>query len=251
MKELKEKIKKIEVLRESLEKYKTDCYDQLLKSDEASKKLYEIIKMIGSVFEPDSKAFRIFDRLKKERTLWWKETISGYVEKTDCGHFDYWIEAIDALIEEIDPVFSKEKKNLEYYFKNDEKYAAQKCLAKLFRKADDSLYIIDSYLDDEVFDYIESIEELIEIKLITANKKPLFKKLYQSFKEKRGNVEAREYKDCHDRFVIIDNKEAWQLGTSINGFGKKAFRISKIGSNVQLEQIMEEFEHFWKSGKIL
>ena len=42
------------------------------------------------------------------------------------------------------------------------------------------------------------------------------------------NIELREFKNSHDRFLIIDKKEVYHLGASIKDLGKKWFAFSKF-----------------------
>ena len=41
-------------------------------------------------------------------------------------------------------------------------------------------------------------------------------------------VEIREFKDSHDRFLIIDDKEVFHFGASLKDLGKKWFAFSKF-----------------------
>lgn len=41
-------------------------------------------------------------------------------------------------------------------------------------------------------------------------------------------VEIKEFKQSHDRFLIIDNKEVYHFGASLKDLGKKWFAFSKF-----------------------
>ena len=41
-------------------------------------------------------------------------------------------------------------------------------------------------------------------------------------------IEVREFKNSHDRFLIIDDKEVFHLGASLKDLGKKWFAFSKF-----------------------
>ncbi len=41
-------------------------------------------------------------------------------------------------------------------------------------------------------------------------------------------VELREFKDSHDRFLIIDKEEIYHFGASLKDLGKKWFAFSKF-----------------------
>ena len=54
-------------------------------------------------------------------------------------------------------------------------------------------------------------------------------------------IEAKTYKDSHDRFLIIDKKETYLIGASLKDLGKKMFAFSKLeGSTNGIIQAIPE-----------
>lgn len=55
-------------------------------------------------------------------------------------------------------------------------------------------------------------------------------------------VIVKEFKDAHDRFLIIDEKEVYHFGASLKDLGKKWFAFSKmdISSVKVLDKLKEE-----------
>jgi hypothetical protein len=41
-------------------------------------------------------------------------------------------------------------------------------------------------------------------------------------------IELKEFKDSHDRFLIIDDKEVYHIGASLKDLGKKWFAFSRF-----------------------
>jgi len=41
-------------------------------------------------------------------------------------------------------------------------------------------------------------------------------------------IDIKEFKNSHDRFIIIDNKTVYHFGASLKDLGKKWFAFSKI-----------------------
>jgi hypothetical protein len=124
-------------------------------------------------------------------------------------------------------------------------------LLKIMKRAKKSLAVIDLYLDEEIFDYIESLNETINIRLITAKQKPMFPQIYNALKTTRPNIEAKIYDHCHDRFLVIDGAEVWHLGTSINGVGKKASMVNKIVDLGERKRFLSHFNAWWSNGTII
>ena len=45
-----------------------------------------------------------------------------------------------------------------------------------------------------------------------------------------SQLAARYNGICHDRFIIVDQKEIFWTGASLKGLGKKCFGFTKIGA---------------------
>ena len=41
-------------------------------------------------------------------------------------------------------------------------------------------------------------------------------------------IEVKTYKQCHDRFLIIDDTDVYHIGASLKDLGKKMFAFSKL-----------------------
>ena len=111
------------------------------------------------------------------------------------------------------------------------------------------LSIVDVYLDDSIFDYLKSLDPGIQTELLTADRKPIFKTLYLPFVTERGNIEARQSKNYHDRFIIIDDSIIYHLGASINYAGRKAFMIKKIEDDEEKKKLTNDFSNWWSTAK--
>jgi hypothetical protein len=54
------------------------------------------------------------------------------------------------------------------------------------------------------------------------------------------NIKILEFKNSHDRFLIIDKKEIYHLGASLKDLGKKWFAFSKF--DIQSLEILERLK---------
>jgi len=167
-------------------------------------------------------------------------TPTGYLDKQDVSHITNWINIVQETLNQIDPkeLHSDEQNKKQYFIKDGDTYEAQKTIFKIMKRAEKSLVIVDQYLDESIFEYIESLDLIISIKMLTGSKKPFFGKILESFvSERNPNCEARESGSVHDRFLIIDEIEVWHLGASINHAGRKAFAISKISDQLEFSLV--------------
>jgi len=243
-------IAELEAELEKLEPLAENCERQILLIKEAQVALNATQSRVTSLLDKESIAFRIFDRMTRERTLWWESTMSGYVSPKDCSYIKTWIKILHATINELEPEFLREEKRekKQYFIQDGDEYRAKKTIFKLMKRAAKELVIVDSYLDDTIFDYVESLDSSIGVRMLTESKKAIFPQLLKTFVVKRTNVEARECSTCHDRFLIIDQNEIWHLGASINHAGKKAFMINKISEQNEKDDFLKNYQSWWSCG---
>jgi hypothetical protein len=225
------------------------CTKGILPDDECMKSVSQITIDISDTLPADSAVFHMQKKFVRD-TMWWSRSKNGYAGDGDLKNIMKVKSHIEALIHELQPSFINSKLDEEqFYFSNGQKFEARKKVFELMKRASKNLAIIDGYLDESIFDYINSLENTIDIKLLTGAKKPIFPKLFTPFKENRPNTEARECVDCHDRFLIIDNNEIWQLGGSINRIGESGTMINKVEAmSGQYKKLSTDFEIWWKKG---
>jgi hypothetical protein len=93
----------------------------------------------------------------------------------------------------------------------------------LLKLAIDEILLIDNYIDETVFTLFSKYPN-IKIKIYTANITKQLKLDYQKYQ----TIELKEFKNSHDRFLIIDKKEVYHIGASLKDLGKKWFAFSKF-----------------------
>jgi hypothetical protein len=88
--------------------------------------------------------------------------------------------------------------------------------------------LIDNYIDDT------------ELTLLTKRKKSTSAIIYTKMISKQFSldlkkhntqypvIEIKEFKNAHDRFIIIDDKTIYHFGASLKDLGKKWFAFSKM-----------------------
>jgi phage regulator Rha-like protein len=101
-------------------------------------------------------------------------------------------------------------------------------VSDLVRSADKSLVLIDNYVDDSVLTLLTKRKKEVSA-IIYTNK--ISKQLLLDVKKHNTQyapVELKEFKNAHDRFLIIDQKELYHFGASLKDLGKKWFAFSKM-----------------------
>jgi len=121
------------------------------------------------------------------------------------------------------------------------------------KKAENTLIIIDPYAcqDIEILNYIKSLREIkenLEIIILTEKATLIFKDIVKDIK----GLEVKKIKDVlHDRYLILDRREVWHLGMSINGIGNGDFTMTKLLDEKEKTRIIEDFDEYWTNVKNL
>jgi hypothetical protein len=106
-------------------------------------------------------------------------------------------------------------------------YDAYSFINDLLKLAKKELILIDNYIDDTVFTLFSKYPN-IKIQIYTANITKQLKLDFEKYKKQYQNIELKEFKNSHDRFLILDKKEIYHLGASLKDLGKKWFAFSKF-----------------------
>ena len=107
-------------------------------------------------------------------------------------------------------------------------FDAHKFFSDIIRTANNSIVLIDNYIDDSVLTLFSKRKENVKVIIFTkeiSNELSLDLKKYNS---QYPPIKIKEFQQSHDRFLIIDNKEVYHFGASLKDLGKKWFAFSKF-----------------------
>ena len=127
--------------------------------------------------------------------------------------------------------FSKleeKKKNNEIYF-NGQIYDAYSKIHEIFKKTKKKLVIIDAYADISILDIIKRLK--VNVILITKPNNLLTNQDISKYNKQYNNLKVIYDNTFHDRFFILDDKDVYHCGTSINRIGYKTFSINLVGDS--------------------
>ena len=121
-------------------------------------------------------------------------------------------------------------------------YDAYAFTAEIIRKANKSIILIDNYVDDTVLTLLSKRNKNVSAVIFT---KTISKQLRLDLKKHNSQypeIEVLEFKEAHDRFLILDEKEGYHFGASLKDLGKKWFAFSRMDSltNDVLKNLKEE-----------
>ena len=101
-------------------------------------------------------------------------------------------------------------------------------VSELIKSAKLSLVLIDNYIDETVFTLFTKRKIGVTVTFYT---KTITKQLLldaRKHNEQYEAIEIKEFKQSHDRFMIVDNRDIYHFGASLKDLGKKWFAFSKF-----------------------
>ena len=129
---------------------------------------------------------------------------------------------------EISPMFldfSKVPEKQEFLIINGEIVKAKDAIIDIYRYAKEKIYIIDNYVSYKTLRLLLEVKENIDITIFTdKNSNHLKNSDLQDFKKERPDLKIKficTNKTIHDRFIILDEKIFYLVGSSSKDIGKK------------------------------
>ena len=130
------------------------------------------------------------------------------------------------LLQESFDKLEEKRKNQEIYF-DGQIYDAYSKIKEIFSSVKKELIIIDAYADSTILDIIKRLN--IRVIIITKCNNLLTNQNIDKYNKQYHNLKVVYDDNFHDRYFIIDKKEVYHCGASINRIGYKTFSITLIG----------------------
>ena len=121
-------------------------------------------------------------------------------------------------------------------------YDAYDFISSIARKANHSIVLIDPYCDSKALSFLKTKKEGVNITLCISHLSKLLPDDIDKFESQYGKVTIKYLDDNHDRYLIIDGEECYQLGASLNYAGKKMFSVIKNENKEIIQFLLKEIE---------
>ena len=107
-------------------------------------------------------------------------------------------------------------------------FDAYKFATDLIKSAKKSLLLIDNYIDESVLLMLSKRNPGVSATIYTQKITKQLQLDLDKNNDQYPPVNIRTYRNSHDRFLIIDDKEVYHIGASLKDLGKKMFAFSKL-----------------------
>ena len=145
-------------------------------------------------------------------------------------------ENFDKLFEALENKSLKPKQGIFY---DGEIFDAYIFINDLIKNAKAEIILIDNYIDENVFILFSKYPN-IKTKIYTQSITKQLKLDFEKYQKQYQKIELLEFKNSHDRFLIIDKKEIFHIGASLKDLAKKWFAFSKI--NLEIAELLKKLK---------
>ena len=112
-------------------------------------------------------------------------------------------------------------------------------LVSLVEKADKSIVLIDNYVDVGTLNILAKKKTGVDVTIYTVRRTRLANQDVETFNRQYPSLKVNYTDVFHDRFLIIDELEAYHIGASIKDAGKKCFGINLIKDTRIISDILQ------------
>lgn len=122
---------------------------------------------------------------------------------------------------------------VEGIFYDGQLFDAYTFVADLIRTASKSLILIDNYIDDKVLTLFTKRIPGVKVTIYTTQISKQLSLDLQCHNLQYDPIDIRLFRQSHDRFLIIDEKELYHIGASLKDLGKKWFAFSRLQLDIK------------------
>ena len=180
-------------------------------------------------------------RVKSQRgidfRIWSTKILKDYLLKGYAiqHRFEKIEEDINTLKFKVTDIDFQIKTNLppnEGVFFDGQVFDAYQFVAKLIKSAQQTIVLIDNYIDESVLLVLSKRNPGVKAVIYTAelNKQQQLDRM--KFNQQNPEITIKQFLKSHDRFLIIDNTTVYHIGASLKDLGKKWFAFSVINLDV-------------------
>lgn len=117
---------------------------------------------------------------------------------------------------------------VEGIFYDGQIFDAYKFATDLIKSAKTSLVLIDNYVDESVLFMLSKRNPGVSATVYTQRITPQLQLDLDKHNDQYPPINMRTYRNGHDRFLIIDDREVYHIGASLKDLGKKMFAFSRL-----------------------
>ena len=150
------------------------------------------------------------------------------MDKLEIKQIEYQLKTDESFEKVFKAIEDKNIKPNKGIFYNGQIFDAYKFVSDLIKSCKKSIILIDNFIDESVLVLFSKRNKNTDVIIYTNNISDKLKLDLKKFNSQYSSIEIKEFKNSHDRFLILDEKEVYHFGASLKDLGKKWFAFSKF-----------------------
>lgn len=127
-------------------------------------------------------------------------------------------------------------------FYDGQTYDALSYIEMLINTADKSIVLIDGYTDSKTLDILSRKNPGVNVDVYSFKHSQPTKTESAAFNLQYPSLKVNTMHSCHDRYLILDDKVAFNIGASLKDAGKKSFSISRVEDVDTVKEIVKRLD---------
>ena len=166
--------------------------------------------------------------------------LKGYAVSQRFERIENDVHYLKTKVEEFDFQIQTNLPTKEGIFFDGQVFDAYVFVTDLIRKAQESIIVIDNYIDESVLLMLGKKQKGVEVVIYSSTLTKETKLDIKKYRSQYPDIQINQYSKSHDRFIIIDRKTIYHLGASLKDLGKKWFAFSIL--NFEVQDIINKLE---------
>lgn len=154
--------------------------------------------------------------------------LKGYALNKRIDRIENNYERLSKEVKQISLQIQTQQLPTQGIFFNGQVFDAYVFVADLIKKAGNNIILIDNYIDETVLILLAKRDKNVTAIIYTKHISKQLQLDLQKHNSQYPEIKVVLFKDCHDRFLVLDQKELYHLGASLKDLGKKWFAFSKM-----------------------
>ena len=159
------------------------------------------------------------------------------IERVELKQLTYQKETNEKLEQVFDFINAHAESSQKIFF-NGQIYDAFSLLANLIGKATKDIILIDGYVDIGTLNLLAKKKNGVDVEIHTFSNTRLTEADVTTFNSQYPRLTIKHTNAFHDRFLILDHKEAYHIGASLKDAGKKCFAITLLQEEGLLNELL-------------
>lgn len=154
--------------------------------------------------------------------------LKGYALNQRIDRIENNYENLSKEVKQISLQLKTQELPIQGIFFDGQIFDAYEFVSAIIKRAKSNIILIDNYIDETVLTLLSKRDEGVSAAIYTKSISKQLKLDLQKHNSQYPEIKAIEFKEAHDRFLIIDERELYHFGASMKDLGKKWFAFSNL-----------------------